>query len=770
MLYDFEEIIYKGNFKWDFYIFCLGKNYRIILSGISNFFLGILFYFKKINFEKYINHYFFFLKYFENINELANEFFENKKDKINSRFLLELDKENTTVITSLPDVLVRPFLENFNIKQSFVSKWGLKENKITEFPTINLTVKYQKGFLSKNSEFLSVENVEEKFVKIRKKFVPFSLYKILKNIKEKALFLFLIISLALFITFINFAFSLPVTEWKNIISYFSQADVLLLNFLPIFLLLFLLYFVFGKIAASFFISSITITVLSFINKVKLGFREEPFWFNDIKLITESIEMTKRYSINISKNLIILFLFIIFVTIILFYLFKKRLNKCLRIIGSVVMIILIIFSYHAILINKQIYDKVGDKSQINIWSSKDQFVIRGFIYPFIYSTTESKLLKPDGYNQKQINERLEKLNNYNIEKNQKVNIIAIMLEAYNDFTKFNVNLDDIVYKPYLKIKNESYSGTMIANVFGGGTVNTERAFLTGYSDYPDYRLNTNSFVWYFRNQGYYAEGSHPIYGWFYNRNNVNEKLGYENFYSYYNRYQSIQDGFINDYQFFEDIKNNFDKNKSTPYFHMAVTYQNHGPYYTGIETDFEYLKKDDTFEPQTYNMLNNYFKGISNTNKALEKLIKDLKSEKEPVILIIFGDHNPYFGEGHIGYEALNIDLLSYTKEAYLNTYEIPYLFWANDAAKTATGKNFQGEGTTISPMFLMAELFNYLDWKGNKQMQILSELKSKVSVISSSYYLENDNYVTKLSNKNQKLYEQFKKYNYYFATNFNSEN
>ena len=42
--------------------------------------------------------------------------------------------------------------------------------------------------------------------------------------------------------------------------------------------------------------------------------------------------------------------------------------------------------------------------------------------------------------------------------------------------------------------------------------------------------------------------HPIYGWFYNRRNVNDYLGFQNFDYYENKYSKIQEAFLSDMEF------------------------------------------------------------------------------------------------------------------------------------------------------------------------------------------------------------------------------
>lgn len=87
----------------------------------------------------------------------------------------------------------------------------------------------------------------------------------------------------------------------------------------------------------------------------------------------------------------------------------------------------------------------------------------------------------------------------------------MLEAYNDLTLLGVDgIDQNVYKAYHDLIDECYHGRLVTNIFAGGTIDTERAFLTGYSTLGNFRHDTNSYVRYLESQNYYADGSHPCY--------------------------------------------------------------------------------------------------------------------------------------------------------------------------------------------------------------------------------------------------------------------
>ena len=519
-----------------------------------------------------------------------------------------------------------------------------------------------------------------------------------KNKKLEGLFvLFIIISLSFVITSITLMFSTATwnLEMPLFRSYFKSPLLLFMNFLPIFLLMIILYLALNKLWLSFLISSSLFVIMSFVNKFKLTFRDDPFSFIDVKLVKESMKMAERYEIKLSANMIILIIGLIVITILLRILFNYKMNsKKYRLTLLTVFAILSIIIFNKPYFNSQTYNKIGDKSLINIWSQTQQFQSKGFIYPFIYSVKDAKETELEGYNEKKAIENLDKMSYNDIPEDKKVNIIAVMLESYNDFSKFDtVDLGIDVYKNFHDIQKESVHGNLITNIFAGDTIQTERSFITGYYNHPKYFRDTNSFMWYLKEQGYYTEAMHPIYGWFYNRRNINHYLGFDAFDFYENKYKEIQEEFFEDYEFFDFILEGYNQSikQNIPYFNFTVTYQNHGPYSDEKYSNNQFLLKKPDYDDKTYNIINNYLAGIDKTDKALKKLIDSLRNSEEPTVAVIFGDHNPWLGKDAIGYEMMGINLDLSTVEGFKNYFETPYIIWGNDAAKKAINKNFVGD-------------------------------------------------------------------------------
>lgn len=130
----------------------------------------------------------------------------------------------------------------------------------------------------------------------------------------------------------------------------------------------------------------------------------------------------------------------------------------------------------------------------------------------------------------------------------------------------------------------------------------------------------------------------------------------------------------------------------------------------------------------------------------------MNEQNEPIVLILFGDHNPYLGEGNSGFDLMGIDLDLGSEEGAANYYETPYVITANEAAKQALGTDFYGEGDTISPMFLMNEFFEVAGLNiGTSYSQYLADLKTQIDVINSLFVKERGTFIKRSEYENEML-------------------
>ena len=546
-------------------------------------------------------------------------------------------------------------------------------------------------------------------------------------------------------------------------GYFLNSLIVVLNIVPVIFLMLLLYFLIGRAWIAFLISSSVVFLMSCGNYFKLLFRDDPFVFSDLKNISMALRFTggEGHEIVLTKKMWILIGLIIAATVFLALFVRGHIKFRYRICFVIALILAMLPLSRVYLSDSKYNIDAKNENIVNVYSSTESYISRGFIYPFIHSIPEAFPEKPDGYSEKTAENILSEYTAESIPDDKKVNIIGIQLEAFSDLERLGVEgITPQTYEAFHALEEESYTGNLVTNIFAGGTVDTERCFLTGNTTLEDYRAPTGSYVWYFKNQGYYTEGAHPCYNWFYNRKNINECLGFDNYYFVENRYTDRTNGLVAlDDIFMDDIYNLYkSRDTSVPYFNFSVSYQGHGPYLDNQLENWGELHFTGEYENEsTYYIMNNYLGSLCDTGNRLYDLANKLRYDEAPVVLVAFGDHMPWLGNGSSVYHELGINIDLKSDEGFYNYYSTRYLIWANDAAKETLGVEVEGEGPTVSPAFLMNVLFDKLGLgKGSEYMQIASETMEKVSVINTSgVYVENGNVTTELSEEANNLVNRF---------------
>lgn len=514
-------------------------------------------------------------------------------------------------------------------------------------------------------------------------------------------------------------------------SYFSKPLILLLNILPCVLLVYLGFFMSGRAWIGFLVPSAIIMLMSLIDHFKMQIRNEPFFASDFVLAREAGKIMSQYTLTISAKVIVVPAALVFGTAFAVFFMRGTIKKpSVRVIGSAAALVLIAALFFACTGDKTYDEYTANEEDINTESETMQFVSKGFIYPFMYDIRESITVPPQGYSSAKAKDVLAGYDYSDIDEDKKVNVICVMLESFSDFSEYDsIDFTTDVYAPLHRIEAESYSGSLVSNIFAGGTIDTERAFLTGYNKYEDYGTDVNSYVWYFDQQGYYTEGLHVGDEWFYNRQNVNRHLGFDNYYFLCD----FKEGKREDEFFFGELSEMYLEamKADAPYFNFSVSYQNHGAYLDDWTGDVSYLSGDGLSD-SAYCILNNYFTGIYDTNLRIERFVDSLRDSEEPVVVVMFGDHKPWLGNGDYVYHELGINIDVSTEEGFYNYYSTPYFIWANGAAKEALGNDFQGDGGDISACFLMNKLFEMCSWDGNEYLQLTDRVMEATPVISTA--------------------------------------
>ncbi len=558
--------------------------------------------------------------------------------------------------------------------------------------------------------------------------------------------------------------------------------IILLNILPIFLIMSFIYFIFNRIWVAFLSNGLLMTILLTVNDYKIFFRDEPLKPADLGLIRETAGIMENYRLEIRWGVFIPVIILIALIFIVFkFVHEKKVNTLTRIIGLVLVPVIFAGAYMAFYHN----DRVGEYAEVlaEEYYEVDRSEKQGYMFYFLSNFSKAEYKMPKGYTDETANEILS---SYEDEENEKkVNVIAIMSEAFADLSKAeNLEFEDDFnpLKNIQELRKESMWGNIIVNGFGGGTSYTEFEFLTGASPYlidsamPEmYKTYINSPTYSlaqaFADMGYNTEGMHPGHAWFYNRKNVYLHMGFKRFVSdnvIDTKELSKTNYYVDDAETGKIIKEMYEthkkENPDTPYFHFTVTLQNHGPYMDYETERGTVLKRPEGLSDELYYTLNNYFLGLSDADAMLFDLTEYFNEKDEPVVIVFFGDHLPYIDAENEGFDAIGYDISPETVEGLKRHYSTPYIIWGNDAFKK-TGRRV-GQQEDISANFLSVKLFDYLGIRKPRYFQFLSDVSKELNVISSHFFEKDGELLREIPEESKNLITNYQYLQYYNIVRF----
>jgi len=565
-------------------------------------------------------------------------------------------------------------------------------------------------------------------------------------------------------------------SWAVFQSYFGSPRLLFLNILPVVLLCLFFYTLTGQVSFGFLLGGGASLALSLGNYFKLAFRDDPVIFEDLLILREAGAMGgEHYALFVDKRILFaLAAYLLAFVVLLIFARCPRRNYKLR-LPVLAVVLISVLALSPIYMDKGLYDKTGNYTHLKRWAPTQEYLAHGFLYPFIHSISDSIDTPPEGYREKDAASLLAAYSDADIPADRKINVISIMREAYVDFSDHDIpGFDNSAYDIYHALQAESLTGELFVNIFAGGTIDTERSFLTGSHIIRDYRQPSNSYLWYLKDQGYTVEGAHPFNNWFYNRKNVNTYLGFDSYRYLEGDFERLTAAdFPQDQLLYDEIYKDFCENKATgrPYFNFSVTVQSHGPYPTGTYKGSR-IFLDGDYSAACENAMNHYMASIHSGDQALKALMDSLRQVEEPVALLVFSDHLPWMGNANSFYTEMGVNINTADPEGFRNHYTTEYLLWLNDAAKETVGIDIAGTvGPTLSPCYLMNLLFDTLGWDGPGYMQAMEQYRALFPVVSTlGQTMVEGELVEAIPPAYEQDYRDFQFLQYYWRKNFRYSN
>ena len=575
----------------------------------------------------------------------------------------------------------------------------------------------------------------------------------------------LLSSMALCTVCLSFAIGRYENLFYIFLGYLRTPEIFLLNWLPLFLIQLLLYAIFNWQWAAFLLSGTLALSMSIGNYFKLIYRSDPFKFSDLTSVRDGLMVAGDYDIRMDWRISLAIVFFAAALLILLFFARGGAGKKQR-VTIVAMILIVIWPLW-----KNIYSDGGryyENSYKNFLfvtrDSRDNYLANGFFYPFLFSITESSNIQPEDYCESETEALYNAYRNEAIPSDSKINLMVFQLESFCDLEAAGLaGINPEVYAPLRRLQDESVSGTMIASVIGGGTVTTERCFLAGTYNQQDYYHPAYSYVHYLAGQGYRCFATHPNVGYFYTRETIDQLLGFDTFYGLENHFQELTGGeWRCDAVYLPEVFRmaGEEAERGDPVFSFHVSLQGHFPYNTDYYDREDDLWTGESISDSTRYQINNYLSLIHETQEVLMNELEKLRDSPIPTVVMIYGDHKPWFGDEV--YTELNIPITMETEQGMIDYLGTPYLIWANQAAKNVLHDDMTGNGPMTSPGYLLNILFERLGWKGPAYMQFTEEIRMHIPVIcSKGGYIEEGAYTQSLSENGKKLMKQYQDVQYY---------
>ncbi|NTK06729.1 LTA synthase family protein [Enterococcus faecium] len=507
---------------------------------------------------------------------------------------------------------------------------------------------------------------------------------------------------------------------------------------------------------------VTIGVLGFANYMKMSYRQEPIYPDDLKMITEigllkDMTGTMLFTVILAAAGTVLGLFC-------WYMFRSlKKGRRFQLIRLTTLLVAIgLLGYISNFNNPDnLLRKAYNKTALWIpYSQKMNYYNTGFIGGFLYNLKVEPMDEPEGYSKAKIKEITEKYQKLADEKNKAVeeespNIVFVMSESFSDPSRLNgVEVSGEPLADYYEVADQTYSGNMLSQNYGGGTANIEFEALTGFSmALFNAQLTTPytmlvpkmdqlpSIVSALNAQSYQTTAIHPYNTSMYKREDVYQTLGFDQFIS--ERTMTYTDTiennpYISDESAYKEVMTLLKEEKAPQFIHL-VTMQTHMPYngkYDRLGYSAEILDGSGTLD------LENYLQDISYSSAALKQFTEELKNLSRRTLVVFWGDHLP----------GIYSDTIQ-AKNDKQTLHETQFLMFDS---KGKLEKQTTQDAIT-SPFYFAANLMEQTNQTTNGFYQLLLSLEQELPAFERELYYQNGQWYkeAQFNRSQQEIYDEY---------------
>lgn len=430
-------------------------------------------------------------------------------------------------------------------------------------------------------------------------------------------------------------------------------------------------------------------------------RVTPFNAQDLKVLSDALELTGNYFNTFELVMIIIgVIAVVFWVVSMWRRGGQYAGKMHRIIalGGVAA------AFGACL---WLTDEAIDKRVISNYFGNIAFAYEDYGFPYCFSSSlfNTGINEPAGYSEETMAEisgdgEITKASADRSEE-EMPNIMFVQLESFFDPTEVEwLRFSEDPIPNLRKLFSDYSTGYFKVPSVGAGTANTEFEVLTGMSmrffgpgEYP-YKTYAKfnpmeSAASALKNLGYGAEALHNNGGNFYSRAQVFNNMGFDHYTSkeFMNILQTTPKGWATDDILVPNIIESMDTTEGQD-FVFTVSVEGHGEYPTEKVLENPEIIVSGVEDEGTRNAWEYYVNLVHEMDKFAGELIEAVESRDEPTVLVFYGDHLPT-----MDLEAKDL------KSRYL--YNTNYVIWDNIG--------LEKKDANLAAYQIMAEVFDRLD-------------------------------------------------------------
>ena len=428
--------------------------------------------------------------------------------------------------------------------------------------------------------------------------------------------------------------------------------------------------------------------------------------------------------------------------------------------------------------KEVKTKLG--MDMTLFTPNVRYRNNGFLAAFLGNLHLINVQEPSGYSVRAVEKIQEEIHNTHqdeetansraaaqtlLEEGKMPHIIIVMDEAFSDLQALGSFRTDVDYMPNFRgLMEEGTGGQIMVSVKGGNTANSEyelfsgdtMAFLpSGSVVYQQFiRDNIPVLPSYLASLGYETTAIHPYLSTGWDRNKVYPLLGFHEFLSQEDfATPEMLRLYISDRSAFKKIVQVYEQQKEDgPQFIFEVTMQNHSGYSKEYPGFSEEVHIPDIKVPTVQTRAaEKYLTLIKHSDEALGEMMEYFRQVDEPVILLMFGDHQPSDYVTDVIKRLVGYDPEKSLEEAQ-KAYMVPYFIWNN------CGLTFDVPQLT-SLNYMAANILKTAGLPLTQYHEFLLDLQEKLPAISAGAYVDTDGVYYSFDEKNEVFDEALNRYN-----------